>query len=1425
MNLTDASYLLNCAKLLNAQPHANPITAFSVFRRSTNKLIEMTATIYKELPEKYEHLLIHERASITVDFLKYMSSLTQKSPSEIILRENANKIISFIFHKSARPEQEIAESIALYFLPYAFEHREIHFILKAIKILKISNEIKDCMIANSKWINKCLSELVTNNQEAEFTTLFEYIKSCDLKGYRHFYPSSLMKRNPFLSNQRHREKLQGQEAHIEFKRNQGVIKVKLAYRDQVYSLRITHAICYVEDLEKQKDEIIARSKQYIDSCRHNLWDTKVEKIRITFYWKASLEQLNDLLQKGEFDRFKDQFCKKCYKKQLISLIINRFNIPAEKLYGYYQFLLKENERIEKQQIAALFHKLKVDYKEVCESFLLLGLKDWNFKWIHEAFKGHPSLLTLNQSKERAADNDLFFKALDKREWSVALYLLENGWNPLKAADGMEELKKILIRITYSLDFDQGLLGQKQNPRWKLFESILPLLQKILPKPSVPMDLSSYSQYTLTDSEVVYQNERKVYELLLEHYPSIEMDTWLNRLNSLQRHPDLLLFFLGRYPQAIQSIEVEKALNEYFENGHWNCAEKILNLGCPFREIRAYWVGSTETVHPIKSLLKCAANNNISGDFQVRFIELFKMLLKRGDFDLNAPHQVVLRGEINLNILENVYLNSLSEPTFLMNVALIAFENGASLTSRLLARMKMDLKCCPHPPLIEYLKKEGKIENWELAGLGKRSDHSTLPADDWLNKIVNAIQWLEEQLKLNSLSSQLIPIKNLREIRVLKKKVKEILSENTQEEWSIIQQAFHKMSALYDQLVSNHLLLKELREISKELRGMSEKDRQSIGLNARIVRLFSLWGDFSFDYQNAAHQCYSALTKERRAHFWNALIDKILSTYEDYQHISHLIDRPIVWVHGTKFGCLPLIKRVGGLLPAGEIFEKGFAPGSGELCGSDKQYNATQISGEILTTRWAENFSALFEASSRFLISYLYAMKTEGYGDDNEKYFNPQKAWERLSLSVLEPIIKKGYVGQESKSAVLRTDIIRLRMTDTEANEKLSGLKEWLEKQTGFAHDMLIQDLYTAITRPLLYQLTPEETAFMMRREPVIFASVSIDTTPLKDNREYFATGFQQLGKDLQFAFTHKENVTELQKELGPFGIHVFPYEIALLLETMQMIKGSKDAQLEKTHSLDIRIAETLQRDIFPVYAEPFPPKPSYTDPSTLQKVVLTSPLLARGCTNYEEYMDKIKKGLILARGVHGPLHSARVTLWTQILLAIYQETMPEKISEYDPYYLAITGACHDIARQDEGIDRWERESSQFLKSYLQARGLSLENIRPYVQAIKEKDPAKRAFSTVIQMIVHDSDCLEMMRVLNDFNDFKQNELCFYAFAQIDQLRKENLIKECHLFIQNTEAIKADLEKNTDNLYLALIKHLLDHSDLYPTLNKEYKIRL
>ncbi len=266
-----------------------------------------------------------------------------------------------------------------------------------------------------------------------------------------------------------------------------------------------------------------------------------------------------------------------------------------------------------------------------------------------------------------------------------------------------------------------------------------------------------------------------------------------------------------------------------------------------------------------------------------------------------------------------------------------------------------------------------------------------------------------------------------------------------------------------------------------------------------------------------------------------------------------------------------------------------------------------------------------------------------------------------------------------------------------------------------------------------------------------------------------------------------------------FGRSYSEHQVKLHFQIQSILIEPNLFEVNEESSNQVAIGRVVQSIALPLYKEPMPQTPSYRNDATNVRVELSN----KSDDWYKNHVNKVHKQLTPSRSHHGTMHCVRVALWTQLLSKVYEKLGREKTK--NPILLATAGAFHDVAREEEGRDYWDTESSEALEKLFSHIKMS-EQGQEYTQAIKEKDPKNGKFSSDIQRIVHDADCLDIIRVVGTSN-FTKKHLCFYNFDPKQKSFCDQLVNEIGNFITMTEMfdVRNYLEHHSEDFYGDLVR--------------------
>jgi hypothetical protein len=703
-------------------------------------------------------------------------------------------------------------------------------------------------------------------------------------------------------------------------------------------------------------------------------------------------------------------------------------------------------------------------------------------------------------------------------------------------------------------------------------------------------------------------------------------------------------------------------------------------------------------------------------------------------------------------------------------------------------------------------------------------------------------------------------------------------------------SYKQFCIVYDQFVSLHPVLSEVREVSREIRSKEELP-EGLFKAGRRGKLLNLWTN-SFSTLSTIKNFEN---QEKLRSFWKIEGDSIRKKIGDAQQECLEIpysERFLALAHGTNSAAWPILCQTGEqLMPSGELFKKGIAPLTGVAYRAVDSENRAAISVLNPSRHWDERPANLpaTKRSTNFLINESYATRNLQPTDAGYRsmIFNPKEEGQILNGKVQQFATTDSL--ELNDWFDLRRAIFRLRETDKKFVENTLEAREiffkaykkniaQLEKKDPDAAEMA-RDCFLEWTKasPIFVDASHP---LLSKPMPLIFAATyeptGCDTKSIAFTQEVLVSRLS-LRKDLQHAFTRLEDIPILHPHLEKSGLSLHSFEAGHYLEMLQMCKahersyklkaqdkkaimacaktmlknpddvsleGFFDA-LEKTfsgidssatyisfedqflkvftenvskllnHELMIsqckmildsvkeyrKLATNFHRDILPYYAVPVSENPYYWDEAG-NKVFLIpdGQKLKDYQKTLQDHNKKVADGVEVARPIHGAMHSARVTLFSLMFANFLGGKSGLTVSSYN---MAITGAKHDSARQWEFTDHWDAQSARNLSRYLKAEGAPEEHVDILTHALSEKDPKDGKFISLEQRVIHNADCLDIMRLEGIGLIFDPTKLAGYDKSW------DPLIEEAHQFIKLTEnlALKLVLEKTSQD-YLTDVAKIL-----------------
>lgn len=715
--------------------------------------------------------------------------------------------------------------------------------------------------------------------------------------------------------------------------------------------------------------------------------------------------------------------------------------------------------------------------------------------------------------------------------------------------------------------------------------------------------------------------------------------------------------------------------------------------------------------------------------------------------------------------------------------------------------------------LEYMKRNRLISDEEHQILTQPPKNNPRGID--LNKAIHYRLYLEKMVKAAHLNRSALNLHTIREIHAYKKEFKKNYLKNPTRNADI----YRFFCTAYDKVVSNHVLLNELREISRDFRKHIRLEMKSREFALRTISFVAAW-HFTADKESVTVRL-NALLPTERPDIWNNCYNRVLDAAERLKKDKYLSRHNITWLHGTKSSSLPCFLKLKKILCMGDLLAQDIVTFSGEHCGSDRdndhKINKDHVSGEKPSRTWDDGRDSIwYNAPTRTMLARYYAENV--HNSTNTLNFDQQDAMERISLPHMTQLLGvKDFYRRHGVFVRTRFDVLRLRCIGAKVDEHLAALKVFLEEKlkgiltADDASD--IQMILDAISKPLVMNFDNDDLKYMMDPRPygIVFGSTKINSTPYQTEQcttphEYLVKSPIHFKKDIQVAFTRKEKVEELKQKLKPSGIRVYDFEMAMVQELINMAINTRCEKYSDSlgHYDDItkgqlELAHELQLRILPEYAMPYPPNPSYKDEAGT-KILLDEPF-------YEEHLKKVEEGQTIARLIHGPMHSARGAIWTLVIHRLRE--IHDKTPRCNTNIFQKAFSFHDIMRQNEGKDYWDRSSARYYYTHRIVSDTRNVNLKAFTHALEFKDPKNRQFANGLHEDIHDADVVEIFpRALADIKDFRREELCFFTnHPEIPEESKEALLREMFAFNQYTNNPKLHLymETSVENYYAELMR--------------------
>lgn len=341
--------------------------------------------------------------------------------------ENVATIYLVMFRRFLEKDlNELSEEFRLFLLKYALLQSNVKDIIKILDSLTHTNEVRSFINSWHEKIEQILDSLIEEDQEADFTRIFDRLLECQPSNFMFTRSYLKNKENPFKNIQEILLKKMGKAIAIY---QEGAIlgehQAYLSYQKKVYRLKI-----------------IQQSEFPITSLRRTVYHLIDQELEPTFarpevyivYFQPTLEQIRDNFIDKKFLRIRKYF-EKDKNDPIFKLIIKRYGIPDDCLKEYFFDSIQKDQYLE-NHLLAIVKKIGQHDASVGLAFYHLGKRIDRFDWIKLALDCCPSLIPSLSNKESLELFDL--------NWPCAYSLMKGGWNPTLFEEEIQKLKLVFV---------------------------------------------------------------------------------------------------------------------------------------------------------------------------------------------------------------------------------------------------------------------------------------------------------------------------------------------------------------------------------------------------------------------------------------------------------------------------------------------------------------------------------------------------------------------------------------------------------------------------------------------------------------------------------------------------------------------------------------------------------------------------------------------------------------------------------------------------------------------------------------------------------------------------------------------------------------------------------------------------------------------
>lgn len=184
--------------------------------------------------------------------------------------------------------------------------------------------------------------------------------------------------------------------------------------------------------------------------------------------------------------------------------------------------------------------------------------------------------------------------------------------------------------------------------------------------------------------------------------------------------------------------------------------------------------------------------------------------------------------------------------------------------------------------------------------------------------------------------------------------------------------------------------------------------------------------------------------------------------------------------------------------------------------------------------------------------------------------------------------------------------------------------------------------------------------------------------------------------------------------------------------------------------------------------------------------------------------------------IHGRMHVARAIIFGEVMARYYRN----QGQFVDFNYVRRTIGLHDAGRKANGIDWWEKESSELLYNHLILKNTPKEEAVQKSSIIVKENTDKNSIAFII---FQSADCLDIMRPCTGHGGRKGFDPKYLTFLKNSNNSKESqfresLIKEAWFFIQITEKQKMTEFNESEGFMDKLFQVIKEHETELPILS-------